>query len=189
MSYRRNYYYSRGRSGKYSNETVAFNTQVVRTIDGNISFPIHEDETTHELTGRGILVVPSTQTYGNRKVKNFTIKVTADRNDDQIFGALLYVPEGTMAQPLLCSGESQSLYEPNQNVIATFIIPPNCERAIDGSITGYGAPSQITVSTKLARNLSSGDHVVLLFSTPNGLTVTGGEPVLVSGTVNYAIKY
>lgn len=193
MSYRRNYYYSRRRSGKYSNETICVNTAVTEELDGNVTFPYTEDAQ-HAVTARGLTIVPATNVFGTRKVKNFTIRITADKNDDQIFGALVYVPEGTLPQPLQVGGTSQSLYEPNQNVIATFIIPPNCKRDVAGAITDYGAPTQITVSTRLARNLSSGDHIALLFASPNGLTAgdgTGGNPesVTLSGTVNYAIKY
>lgn len=185
MSFRRRYY--RGRTGKYSNETVSFNTQLTSTVDGGNSFPNTIVE--GGVTIHGIPIVAATNLMGNRKVKNFTIKVTANRNDDQIFGALVYVPEGTLASSLGVTGVSQSLYEPNQNVIATFIIPPNCDRNVDSEVTHLSAPTQITVSNRLARNLSTGDYLVLVFSSPNGVTASEDEPVVISGTVNYAIKF
>lgn len=194
--YRRKYYtlpkvYSSRvyRSAKYSNETVAFNAQVTQDLDGGTTFP----DAPGPDQPKGLLIVPATNVLGNRKVKNFTIRVTANLNDDQIFGALVYVPEGTEASRLLTSGSVQSLYEPNQNVIATFVIPPNCLRDTDGSIINSSAPTQITVSNRLARNLNTGDHIALIFGTPNGITINGtgdnGEPCTISGTVNYAIKY
>ena len=177
------------RSAKYSNETIAFNTSITENIDGGITFP--DDVTVPN--GRGCVIVAATDVLGNRKVKNFTIKVTANGNDDQIFGALVYVPEGTNASQLGVTGITQSLYEPNQNIICTFIIPPNCSRDNSGVITSQSAPTQIVVSNKLARNLNTGDKIVLLFSTPNGLYAGDGTgeavPCVVSGTVNFAIKY
>lgn len=169
---------------KYSNETIAFNTQVTNTIDSNLTFPATQDPETHGLT-----IVPPTNVLGNRKVKNFTIKITANANDDQIFGALVYVPEGTFASSMQVGGTSQSIYEPNQNVICTFIIPPNCSRNTQGTITQISAPTQIVVSTRLARNLNTGDSIALIFSTPNGLTAIDSAPVTISGTCNFAIKY
>lgn len=190
--YRRPYY--RSRSNKYSNETIAFNTQVTANSDGGAMFPTStianiQNPSADPSNVPGLVVVPASTVQGNRKVKNFTIKVTANRNDDQIFGALIYVPEGTTAQNLLVTGVSQSMYEPNQNVISTFIIPPNCDRNAQGELITLSAPTQITVNSRLARNLSMGDYIVLVFSTPNGLTATNEAPVVVSGTVNYAIKF
>lgn len=190
--YRRPYY--RARSAKYSNETIAFNTQVTQELDGGVPFPTTEMPSIQNPSAAptdvpGLVVLPAAGVQGNRKVKNFTIKVTANRNDDQIFGALVYVPEGTSAQNLLVTGPTQSMYEPNQNVITTFIIPPNCERDAEGVVTQISAPTQITVSSRLARNLSMGDYLVLVFSTPNGLTATENAPVVISGTINYAIKF
>lgn len=187
--YRKTKSYFRGKYSKYSNETIAFNTQVTEDLDGNVSFPVNTDPDSGALLSRGILIVPATNILGNRKVKNFTLKLTANGNDDQIFGALVYVPEGTMTSPLQVGGASQSMYEPNQNVICTFIIPPNAFRDSDSSITQQSAPTQIVVSNRLARNLNTGDCVALVFAAPNGLAATNEEPVVISGTCNFAIKY
>lgn len=179
------YPYRTYRSAKYSNETVCFNTQVTAPVNGGGSFPNGNPP--------GVLIVPATDVLGNRKCKNFTIKVTANLNDDPIIGALIYVPEGTIANPLQVAGTAQSLYEPNQNIIATFVIPPNCTRDGQDHLVEVSAPTQITVSNKLARNLNTGDYIVLLFATPNGLSAGDGlnqdPPITISGTVNYAIKY
>ena len=178
--YRRSYYNRRG--GKYSNETICFNTQITQSVDGGIPF-----------TQDPIVVVPATHVLGNRKVKNFTIKVTANLNDDVIIGVLAYVPEGTTMSSPLVTGDVQSLYEPNQNVIATFVIPPNCTRGSDGALGTASAPTQIVVSNRLARNLNTGDTICLSLISPNGITAGDGTgdspPCTVIGTVNYAIKY
>lgn len=188
--YRRNYRSYRGKYAKYSNETIAFNTQVTDDVDGNVTFPTGHDPTDPTvITYRGVLIVPATDILGNRKVKNFTLKLTANGNDDQIFGALVYVPEGTLASSLQVGGPFQSMYEPNQNVICTFIIPPNVARTTEGAISAQSAPTQIVVSNKLARNLNTGDSIALLFSSPNGLTAINDQPVVISGTCNFAIKY
>lgn len=187
MFRQRSYRPYRAKYAKYSNETVAFNAGLTADLDGNLSFP--EESGEGGVTSRGLLIVPPTNVLGNRKVKNFTIKITANGNDDQIFAALVYVPEGTLASPLQVGGPVQSMYEPNQNVICTFIIPPNCTRDANSAITDSSAPTQIVVSTRLARNLNTGDSVVLVFSTPNGLSCTNEEPLTVSGTCNFAIKY
>lgn len=178
--FRRSYYPRRG--GKYSNETVCFNAQVTDSVDAGTP-----------LTTNPITIVPATTVLGNRKVKNFTIKVTANLNDDAIIGVLAYVPEGTdMSKPLV-TGDVQSLYEPNQNVIATFVIPPNCTRNANAELGTASAPTQITVSNRLARNLNTGDCIQLALVSPNGITAgdgTGTAPeCVICGTVNYSIKY
>lgn len=183
--YRRSYY--RGRSAKYSNETIAFNSQLTDTTDGGTPFPVTTLPDTSNYNG--IPIVPATPIMGTRKVKNFTVKVTAQGNDDTIYGVLVYVPENTDASEPGVTGPYQSLYEPNQNVIATFVIPPQCTRNSEGEITLAGSPTQIVVSNKLARNLSSGDSISLLFSSPNGITATEEQPMTISGTVNYSIKF
>ena len=184
---RRRYY---NRSLKYSNETIAFNTQVTQPIVGGASWPAVNPGIQDY---NGVMIVPPTNVLGNRKVKNFTLKVSAQYNDDFIFGVLVYVPEGTLASSLTCAGSNQSLYEPNQNVIASFMIPPCCERDAQGAVTVIDTSTTLTVSNKLARNLSTGDSIVLFLSCPNGITAGDGTqgvmPCNVSGTVNYAIRY
>ena len=190
MKGKRNYYgYSyKPRSAKYSNETVSFNVDLTDDVAQNTNFP-HEQG--HPA---GIPIVAPTNVFGNRKVKNFTIKVTANGNDDQIFGALVYVPEGTQPSDMQVGGPAQSMYEPNQNVITTFVIPPNSFRNANGNIQMMSAPTQIVVNSKLARNLNTGDMIMMILSSPNGLVAGTGvddnpEPVNISGIVNYAIKF
>ena len=196
--YRRTYY--RSRIGKYSNETTAINIEATQNVEANFTFPQNEepDPATGTLV-KGSLIVPATTLQGNRKVKNITLKLTATGNESPIVGALVYVPEGTVPSDLSTSLHSQSLYEPNQNVILSFLLPPSCDRDPTGGVTTYFTPPATTVSTKLARNLSAGDMIVLVFSAPNGINAGDGtlnvdtgrtaDPMHIFGTANFAIKY
>ena len=178
--YRRSYY--RGRTAKYSNETMCVNAQTTVEKDGG------------DLIQAPITVVPATTVLGNRKVKNFTLKFNSMYSIDTIIGILAYVPEGTTFSTPTVTGSVQSLYEPNQNVIATFVIPPNCTRDSQGNVTSIASSIPITVSNRLARNLNTGDSIQIAFVTPNGVQAGDGAgsnplPVIISGTVNYSIKY
>ena len=165
MSYRRRYV-GRG-GGKYSNETVAFDLDLEdASIDAGDTWP-RKDNPQEGENPKGILVVPASNIMGNRKVKNFTIKVGTKNSNSPIYGALVYVPEGTIAGDLGTNSLYKSLYEPNQNVIAQFIIPPNCNRKLEDGhyfVIDSQSSQMVTVSTRLARNLSSGDCIVLIFS-------------------------
>ena len=72
--YRRNYY--RGRTGKYSNETMCVNAQVRADTDGG-----------EPLTANPVVIVPATDVLGNRKVKNFTItkNISSRHNNNRVF--------------------------------------------------------------------------------------------------------
>lgn len=200
MSYRRRYL-GRG-GGKYSNETITFSLgQDEAVTSAGDTWPTDENPEAGDIP-KGILVVPATNLMGNRKVKNFTIKVTAQNIDTAVYGALVYVPEGTTPSNLGTNSQYKSLYEPNQNVIAQFVIPPNCNRTTTTPhyLINVQAPSIINVNNRLARNLSSGDMIVLLFS--NSGPLHGGDgthvnettgltdaPAQIYGSVNYAIRY
>lgn len=199
--YRRSYY--RGRTAKYSNETVCINAVATGLVTAGVTFPqIAEPDPEQGQIPKGLLVVPATSLMGNRKVKNFTLKIAARGNESPIIGALVYCPEGTLPSNLSTQLSSQSLYEPNQNVIMTFIIQPSCDRDAEGYVTTYFTPPTVTVSNRLARNLSSGDSIVLLMSavdeinagdgtrrTPEDPTSTTKDPLAITGTLNFAIKY
>ena len=177
----RRYYRSRGQ--KYSSETFVFNGSLEGDHNAGENFPVINEHT-------GIVVVSPTNILGNRKVKNFTIKCICKNNDAPIIGALLYVPEGTEPSSVQAAGAGISLYEPNQNVISTFIIPPTCERNTEGVLTTtFGNIPQVVTTSRLARNLSSGDRIVLVFALVNGSKATDGHSIALSGTVNFAIKY
>lgn len=104
-----------------------------------------------------IIVVPSTNTQGMRKAKNFTctVNITSTVASAVIpalpyVWALVYVPAGTTATAPNVTGVS--LYEPNQFVIA-------CG-------AGDLSSQPLRVFTPLARNLNSGDSVQLVVRFP-----------------------
>lgn len=186
--YRRSYY--RGRSAKYSNETICLNCNVTSHLDAGETFPSSDDPLDFP---KGLVVVPATTILGNRKVKNFSLKLTCRGNESTIVGALVYLPEGTVASDLSTQLMSSSLYEPNQNVIMTFIIPPSCTRDSTGVPEHVYTSNPISVSNRLARNLSSGDTVALILCAVDDINAGDGtdgvEPCVITGTCNYAIKY
>lgn len=127
---------------KYSNET----------IDGGDSFPVYRRP------AQGVVNIPQYQfsliapisSQGMRKVKNFTLSFVSN-SEMPLFWALVYVPEGNLPS-ILSIGTSQastSLYEPNQNVIMSGLI--------------HARSAQQTFRTRLARNLNSGDSIVLVW--------------------------
>ena len=125
-----------------------------------------------------VMVSKSTEVLGTRKAKNFTLTFTTGANYPFVF-ALVFVPEGTDPSPIQIGTQitsnyliSTSLYNPNQNVI------------LQGIAAGYtGGP--IRYKTRLARNLNSGDSVVLVLKP---LIPYEGN-IDICGTVNYAISY
>ena len=183
--YTRRYYRSRGQ--RYSSETVVFNSAQTGNAPAGANFPVWQDADHHNHTG--LVVIPATNVMGSRKCKNFTIKVLVDNNESPIMGALVYVPEGTEPSKLEAQGSNMSISEPNQNVISTFIIPPVCTRDSLGAVDQrYAACQPIRVSSRLSRNLSSGDRIVLLFANVAAENVQS-NPIVVTGTINFAIKY
>ena len=199
--YRRSYY--RSRVNKYSNETMALNVQSTSTVTAGFTFPQSDnpDPTIGEIK-KGILVVPATTIMGNRKVKNFTMKLSARGNESPIIGALVYVPEGTQPSDLTTQLFTQSLYEPNQNVIMTFLLQPSCDRDANGYVNKMFTPPTTTVTSRLARNLSSGDSIILVMAAIDDINAGDGsrldpevpdspshDPLAITGTINFAIKY
>lgn len=172
--YRRRYY---GPRAKYSNETASF-VIITPPVEQITTFPKEDnDQVDPPIHWTGKTVVPATTIYGTRKVKNFDIQMTSKGLDCAVIGVLVYVPEGTRATDLnLAADEVGKLYEPNQNVICRFVIPPSPEDS-NAVIT--------RVKTRLARNLDSGDAIVLVLATTDA--ESGGAAI--SGFVNYSIKY
>lgn len=165
---RRSYRYSRTRrtrplkTVKYSNETYTTAFQ----IPPNSSVQQH-----------AYLVAPITA-QGMRKAKNFTLRIACSPNSPLIFWALVYVPDGTLPQNLIIppfvtpqQPTAVSFYEPNQNVIMSGSVYPNSP--------------QETYRTRLARNLNSGDSLVLLVRCPYSDAAAG----TVFASCNYAISY
>ena len=150
---------------KYSNETFSFANAL--TLAAGETYSVE--------------FVKSTTIAGIRKLKNFTLSFNTDLEFPAFF-AIVYVPEGT--EPLSLNFGStisdtvltpSSLYEPNQNVI------------MSGTI---GGPNFAVgrYSTRLARNLNSGDRICLVVR-----TTKSGESASDTGNVamslNYAIAF
>ena len=160
--YRRSYYTTS--SAKYSNETMCVNHQLkLDILPGDL------------MTDSPIIIVPATTVLGNRTVKNFTLKFNALHTDDSIIGILAYVPQGTTMSFPSFTETVQSLYEPNQNVIDTFIIPPTCRRDAQGVVLTEIASAPIVLSNTLSRDLNTGDSIQLALVTPNGLHAGDGQ--------------
>lgn len=153
---------------KYSIETTSSNTTLASmTVDGTTRY-------------YGAMVVPATTIQGMRKVKHMQVTVclqhaaaaAAHAGGAPILWALVYVPAGqaTVSPP----ATSGSIYEPNQFVITS------------GIADAEAGP--IRINTPLARNLNSGDSIVLTYRLLNGTAVyTADNTASVLTMVRYAI--
>lgn len=166
---RRNYKLTRPiKITKYSNETYAS-----ATLKQFLSNQVYYSP-----------CIPATQILGTRKVKNFTLTLahqgTGEISDNIMFFALLYIPEGTTPNRINFGStwdtqnpnilNADSLYEPNQNVI----------------LQGFIDTKQVyRFKTRLARNLNSGDMIVLAFAPFKNYNAEA----FFSYTLNYAMAY
>lgn len=123
----------------------------------------------------GIVIVPPTATQGMRKVKHITVslaqpgQVSTANAPTSVFWALVYVPQGTGVGTLnIGTNAPADFYEPNQFVMNA------------GVIDFEAGPARI--STKLSRNLNSGDQIALLLA-----NTVSTSPVGVQAVVRYAI--
>ena len=119
------------------------------------------------------VVVGETSTAGVRKVKNFTIHVPNISSGGAVW-ALVYVPQGldqNAGLNVATSADAVSLYEPNQNVIAC------------GCLMNNGQ----VIRSRLARNLGSGDSIVLVMKLAEALG--GSDTLRWLFSVSYAIKF
>ena len=175
--YRRNYKrnYSRGYNRpvqpvRYSNETY------------NVTFQYQWAATP---TTASVTMIPASDVQGLRKTKNFTLNISQSpttnaqgvvQSTSSFIYALVYVPAGTTANAITIGNgnAAASLYEPNQNVI--------CSGVCDS------ASGQLRISSRLARNLNSGDSVALVLR-PTYTTGTEGNITRASVTLNFAIAY
>lgn len=149
------YYYRRnyGARDKYSIEQTAGSLTInANTQDGYI------------------VVVPPADLQGMRKVKHISIQM-ADRlagtqNVTNLTWAIVYAPAGMTPNILMPNG-AQSLYEPNQYVMSC-------------GVFDFSA-GPLRISSPLARNLNSGDQIVL---------VVKQNPVSESNrTYDFVVKY
>lgn len=146
---------------KYSIETTTSNQALsAMTSDGTTLHGISQ-------------VVAATTIQGMRKVKHMQISVCLQHNaaaaatatGAPILWALVYVPQGQTSVP--APATSGSIYEPNQFVIAS------------GLADADAGP--IRINTPLARNLNSGDSIILTYRILNGgavLTNDTGASIL-----------
>lgn len=153
--------YRRGRplkTVKYSNET--FNATVDFSLQSN------QQAVTPLIT--------SIDAQGTRKAKNFTLRFVF-AGDIPLMFALVYLPQGQQAGTMTFGTVEQpaSLYEPNQNVILAGYIPPSSNQAP-------------TFRTRLARNLNSGDSIILIIRAVGSTAITDAHLGIM---LNYAISY
>lgn len=178
--YRRRHRYTIARplkTTKYSNETYASLVDLVTN-------------TLNTRSTASVYVIPDVLggVLGTRKAKNFTLRICAQETRviresetgykrSMIAFALVYLPEGNLPGSIQYGNgsTSQSLYEPNQNVILSGIVD---------------STQVYTFKTRLARNLNAGDNITIQFM---DLTINDQDnqtiltPLAV--TCNYAISF
>jgi hypothetical protein len=147
---------------RYSNETVA--GQAAGLIG--------------PATTQWVEVVSATTAQGVRKVKNPTMRFVTSPPlpSTPLLWALIYAPQGFDNFVLsmgAAGGVPTSIFEPNQNVIMSGLLNP------------MGTAEPVSYRSRLARNLESGDRLVLLFYNPHGEATT----VTIGYSLNYAICY
>ena len=140
--YRRRYYpIARSlKTNKYSNETLS----------AAIDHDMHDENTSK------ILLSPASTTFGTRKAKNFTLSIVTNSTVPFIF-ALIFVPEGTTPQSLTQGIQPDS----SGNIVAASLFEPSQNIILSGICGGPSANAE-RFKTRLARNLNSGDRILLL---------------------------
>lgn len=116
-----------------------------------------------------IVAVKSIDFQGMRKVKHLEFTLTGE-SDHYVLWALIYAPQTTVANPtyeLQTGVNGGSLYEPNQYVIMS-------------GVTNFNAGA-LRYKSPLARNLNSGDKILLLVKNQTQQATT------IQGTVRYAV--
>lgn len=156
------------KTAKYSNETYS-SAAIAQFLTANIYYAVP---------------IAQANVLGTRKVKNFTLTLcskaanVADAQQPLLF-VLAFLPEGTNPSGINFGTQvdqtthavpALSLYEPNQNVIMSGIVD---------------ASQVYRYKTRLARNLNSGDRIILAFRALGDWTAPG----LVSYTLNYALAF
>lgn len=121
-------------------------------------------------------IIPGTPIQGTRKVKNFTLSFSLPPDYNfPLFFALVYVPEGMEPNSLTLTAS----VAPDQPPVCAALYNPNQYVILSGMVTPGG---QNRFRTSLARNLSSGDSISLVYQKHSD-----APDVLLSGTLNYAI--
>lgn len=172
---------------RYRRRRYAITRPLKTTKYSNETFAAATGQTWNIASYYNSVCIPAAQTLGTRKCKNFTLTIVSKSAnadyDKPMYFALVFVPEGTTPNSIrlgstLTPGtdttpatlQSLSYYEPNQNVI----------------IQGFVDNTQVyRFKTRLARNLNSGDTIVLVWRPFDTYTQAG----LFSYTLNYAMSY
>ena len=164
---------------KYSNETVVLSGSVQIAGGENKVFPVYNVE---GQTKTGTVLVAPADLQGTRKVKNMLLTINSSGNSQPIVGCVVYLPAGTSPSSIETGASylAGSMYEPNQNVIMQFVLPPNLNNSID---------NVLRVKTRLARNLDSGDKLLLVCKYIGVNSRSDTDNVNIAGTFNYAVSY
>ena len=112
-------------------------------------------------------VVPDTAIGGMRKVKHLTVSLSSPSSTTSAsvgYWALVYCPQGTTPSNINYTGGS--MYEPNQFVM-------NC-----GTFDSEAGP--VRFSSRVSRNLNSGDKIYLIIANPNAS---------MAGNYLYTVRY
>ena len=121
----------------------------VETTAGLIPKP---SSATHGLFQSATAIVPPSTIQGMRKVKHITITLTDVKAAEDLFWAIVYVPQGTQPNTLFSvTGAIHtigSIYEPNQFIMNCGVVDPSA--------------GPIRFSSPLSRNLNSGDAIYLI---------------------------
>lgn len=142
---------------KYSIETTFVNQTITAIPSGATSAATISFKVVNPVTVQGM-----------RKVKHLEVTLAGNTNS-RVVWALVYVPQVdlSLANLTLNTDNASSLYEPNQFVMMS-------------GTTDFAA-GMLRFRTPMARNLNSGDAIVLLLKNLTSVDVT------VSGTIRYAI--
>lgn len=168
------------RSGRYTRrlKTVKYSSETFNLAD--------DWQFTSGVAQMQVPVVSAINQQGVRKCKNFEFSCSSTPfiyDDDSgntfntpLFWALVYVPQGTQPNQISLGsgGTTASLYEPNQNVIMSGIIPAD-NQAI------------YRVRTRLARNLNSGDAIYVIFRAAANPSAAATKSLAFA--LNYAISF
>lgn len=128
-------------------------------------------------------IITHTGTSGVRKVKNFYLNMQNKEANQPLNWSLIYVPQGMpnpannigmepVDNPAVTTYNASDLYQPNQNVI------------MSGVFTNHN--HTVNRTTRLSRNLNSGDKIVLCLTCPSA---TIPYNVVCWGTVSTAICF
>jgi hypothetical protein len=126
-------------------------------------------------------IISAVSAQGTRKTKNYTLRLQSNLLPaSAVIWAIIYVPQGFPNNAIQLhksapdSDPPASLFEPNQNVIMSGYLPT-------------GNEGSVTYRSRLARNLESGDRLVIAFYNPHASD--GLDNLQLGFTFNYVIAY